>query len=214
MIRLVALALTTAGLLNRMLPQGNLMATGINMPTSIHRGLQITLITSLLMTYLVLQPLYAATQEASDLVTKIITADREDKETLFEAFKTLVNKHPENIYIRRMFINSLLAEGHYEEGLNQLDSMEKGRLTRVDLLTRCMVRERISMRDEKCYQDVIAQAQKTHSIDSDYITAVFFTDLAEFERLKTTLIKENKFTESDFLIFSLGRETLLHEIYP
>lgn len=172
-------------------------------------------------TYASLQPAYAATQtpdkatqEASELVTKIITADRDDKETLFEAFKSLVNKHSENIYIRRMFINSLLAEGHYEEGLNQLDSMEKGRLTRVDLLTRCMVRERISMRDEKCYQDVIAQAQKTHSIDSDYITAVFFTDLAEFERLKTTLIKENKFTESDFLIFSLGRETLLHEIYP
>ncbi|BCQ32788.1 hypothetical protein ERHA54_01510 [Erwinia rhapontici] len=90
----------------------------------------------------------------------------------------------------------------------------KKNLTRTNLLTQCMLQERLEKRDEGCYKKVIALSEENNAIDSDYISALFFMDDKRFEALRHELIKENKFKESDFLVFTLGKEKMLHEFFP
>ncbi|EIR27249.1 putative exported domain protein [Yersinia pestis PY-09] len=46
------------------------------------------------------------------------------------------------------------------------------------------------------------------------MTALFFANDKRFEPLKNRLIKEGVFKESDLLIFTLSKETMLREFYP
>ncbi|CNH22197.1 hypothetical protein [Yersinia pekkanenii] len=154
------------------------------------------------------------TQQAVMLMDKLTTSEDSEKSEIFKKFKELLDKYPENINVRRMYTNNLLAEGHYIEGLKQLELLNKKHFTRTDLLTECMVKERLGKRDEECYRQVIQLSEQQQSIDSDYINALFFTNDKRFLPLKDHLIKERKFKESDFLIFTLGKEKMLRELYP
>lgn len=154
------------------------------------------------------------TQEAVELTKKMIFSDEEEKNKIFSSFKELMDENPGNITIRNMYINNLIAEKHYEEGLKYLREMNKKNLTRTNLLTQCMLQERLEKRDEGCYKKVIALSEENNAIDSDYISALFFMDDKRFEALRHELIKENKFKESDFLVFTLGKEKMLHEFFP
>jgi len=154
------------------------------------------------------------TQEAVELTKKMIFSDEEEKNKIFSSFKELMDENPGNITIRNMYINNLIAEKHYEEGLKYLRAMNKKNLTRTNLLTQCMLQERLEKRDEGCYKKVIALSEENNAIDSDYISALFFMDDKRFEALRHELIKENKFKESDFLVFTLGKEKMLHEFFP
>ncbi|MEJ5062238.1 hypothetical protein WH279_01510 [Erwinia sp. MYb375] len=154
------------------------------------------------------------TQETVELTKKMIFSDEEEKNKIFSSFKELMDENPGNITIRNMYINNLIAEKHYEEGLKYLRAMNKKNLTRTNLLTQCMLQERLEKRDEGCYKKVIALSEENNAIDSDYISALFFMDDKRFEALRHELIKENKFKESDFLVFTLGKEKMLHEFFP
>lgn len=154
------------------------------------------------------------TQEAVELTKKMIFSDEEEKNKIFSSFKELMDKNPGNIAIRNMYINNLIAEKHYEEGVKYLRAMNKKNLTRTNLLTQCMLQERLGNKDEGCYKKVIALSEENNAIDSDYISALFFMDDKRFEALRHELIKENKFKESDFLVFTLGKEKMLHEFFP
>ncbi|EIS26521.1 hypothetical protein, partial [Yersinia pestis] len=126
----------------------------------------------------------------------------------------LLDENPENINVRKMYINSLLADRYYAEGLQELEILNKKHFTRTDLLTECMVKERLGKRDDECYRQVIHLSEQQQSIDSDYLTALFFANDKRFEPLKNRLIKEGVFKESDLLIFTLSKETMLREFYP
>lgn len=58
----------------------------------------------------------------------------------------------------------------------------------------------------ECYRQVIHLSEQQQSIDSDYLTALFFANDKRFEPLKNRLIKEGVFKESDLLIFTLSKE--------
>ncbi|WP_288497976.1 hypothetical protein [uncultured Erwinia sp.] len=155
-----------------------------------------------------------STQQASELTKRMTIADPAEKIILLEKLKILVTKKPDNIWVRKMYVNNLIAEKHYQQGLAGLEVIIKQRFSRIDLLTECMLKERLGHRDEACYQKVIQLSEKDNLVDSDYITALFFTDSPKFETLKSTLIKEKQFSESDFLVFTLGKEKMLHEFFP
>lgn len=155
-----------------------------------------------------------STQQASDLTKRMTIADPAEKIILLEKLKILVAENPDNIWVRKMYVNNLIAEKHYHQGLAGLEVIIKQRFSRVDLLGVCMLKERLGHRDESCYQKVIQLSEKDNLVDSDYITALFFTDSPKFETLKSTLIKEKQFSESDFLVFTLGKEKMLHEFFP
>lgn len=125
-----------------------------------------------------------------------------------------MDKNPENNAIRNMYVNNLIAERHYKEGLDYLKVMNNQTLTRTHLLTQCMLQERLGDRDEGCYKKVITLSEGNNVIDSDYISALFFIGDKKFETLRYELIKENKFKKSDFLVFTLGKEKLLHTFFP
>lgn len=77
-----------------------------------------------------------------------------------------------------------------------------------------MLKKRLGDKDSGCYEDVVHLSEQQNLIDSDYVTALFFTDTKKFSTVKQQLIKENKFKESDFLVFTLGKEKMLHELFP
>ncbi|PVF10608.1 hypothetical protein DBO95_29660, partial [Yersinia pestis] len=91
------------------------------------------------------------------------------------------DENPENINVRKMYINSLLADRYYAEGLQELEILNKKHFTRTDLLTECMVKERLGKRDDECYRQVIHLSEQQQSIDSDYLTALFFANDKRFE---------------------------------
>lgn len=153
-------------------------------------------------------------QQAVELTKKIATSDKSNKDKTFNDFKILVSKNPENNIIRNMYANTLIAERYYKEGLSNIKILNEKNLTRTNLLTQCMLQERLGNRDENCYKQVISISEKSNIIDSDYISALFFAEHDRFEILKSKLIKENKFNENDFLVFTLGKEKMLYEFYP
>jgi hypothetical protein len=154
------------------------------------------------------------TQEAVVLTDKLITSAYHEKNEIFKKFKKLLDENPENINVMKMYTNSLLSYGHYTEGLKQLEILNKKHFTRTNLLTECMVKERLGKKDEECYRQVIQLSEQQQSIDSDYMSALFFANDKRFKPLKERLIKEGRFKESDFLIFTLGKENILREFYP
>lgn len=154
------------------------------------------------------------TQEAVDLTNKLALSDEEAKNKILSSFKKLMDKNPENVSIRNMYINNLIAERYYREGLSYLEVMNKNRPTRTNLLTQCMLQERLGDRNEGCYKKVIALSEGSNVIDSDYMSALFFMNDTRFETLRRELIKGKKFKESDFLVFTLGKEKMLHEFFP
>ncbi|WP_160622301.1 hypothetical protein [Mixta intestinalis] len=155
-----------------------------------------------------------STQQAAELSRKMVLSDQAEKNNILNQLKNLLVKNPDNNDIRKIYINQLIAEKHYQEGLNNLEVLNQKNLTRTHLLTQCMLKERLGNRDENCYKKVIALSEQAKVIDSDYMSALFFIDKEKFENLKAKLIKENKFRESDFLVFTLGKEGMLHEFYP
>ncbi|MDX5630379.1 MULTISPECIES: hypothetical protein [unclassified Brenneria] len=155
-----------------------------------------------------------ATQRVAELTKSLMTADKNEKNEIFNRIKIILDENPENINVRKMYANNLLAEGRYPEGLKNLEIINKQHLTRTDLLAECMVKERLGKKDENCYRKVIQLSEKASIVDSDYITAIFFVDEKRFSILTERLIKEGKFKESDFLVFTLGKEKMLREFFP
>lgn len=123
-------------------------------------------------------------------------------------------QHPENMAILLMYTNSLIGENYYQEGIEFLRELYSKKPARTYLLTECMLRQRTGDKERGCYQEVVRLSEQQNLIDSDYVTALFFTDTKKFSLLKQQLIKDNTFKESDFLMFTLGEEKMLHEFFP
>lgn len=154
------------------------------------------------------------TNEVSRLVEKLVMADSKESEKILSKIDSIRRAHPENNDILLMYTNSLIGEKHYKQGIKLLEILYEKKPARTYLLTRCMLKERLGDKEKSCYEDILHLSEKQEIIDSDYITALFFTDAKKFITVKKQLIKENKFKESDFLVFTLGKEKMLHELFP
>ena len=154
------------------------------------------------------------TSEVADLVEKLVVADSKQSTEILSKINTIRNKNPENTDILLMYAHSLIGEKRYREGINSLNILYEKKPIRTYLLTQCMLKERLGGKERSCYEDIVQLSEKKNLIDSDYITALFFTDTKKFNTVKQQLIKEHKFKESDFFVFTLGKEKMLHEFFP
>ncbi|WP_156994661.1 hypothetical protein [Tatumella morbirosei] len=77
-----------------------------------------------------------------------------------------------------------------------------------------MLTQRLGDKEIGCYQEVVRLSEQQHLMDSDYVTALFFTDTKKFSTVKQQLINKNQFNESDFLVFNSDEEKILHEFFP
>lgn len=141
-------------------------------------------------------------------------ADSGKSAEILSKINSIRKENPKNIDILLMYTNSLIGEKHYKEGIEFLDILYEKKPIRTYLLTQCMLKERLGGKERGCYENVVHLSEKQNLIDSDYVTALFFTDIKKFNALKRQLIKENKFKETDFLIFTLGKEKMLNEFFP
>lgn len=156
----------------------------------------------------------SSTAEVAGLVEKLAMADSSQSNEILSKINSIRKKNPENTDILLMYTNSLIGEKHYKEGIEFLKILYEKKPTRTYLLTQCMLKQRLGNKEIGCYEDVVHLSEQQNLIDSDYVTALFFTDTKKFNTVKQQLIKENKFKESDFLVFTLGKEKMLHEFFP
>lgn len=154
------------------------------------------------------------TSEVADLVEKLVMADSKQSTEILTKINTIRNKHPENTDILLMYAHSLIGEKRYREGIDTLKILYEKKTMRTYLLTQCLLKERLGGKERSCYDDIVQLSEKKNLIDSDYITALFFTDMENFKTVKQQLIKEHRFKESDFFVFTLGKEKMLHEFFP
>ncbi|SQK73926.1 Uncharacterised protein [Tatumella ptyseos] len=75
-----------------------------------------------------------------------------------------------------MYTNSLIGENYYKEGIEFLRELYSKKPVRTYLLTECMLRQRTGDKERDCYQEVVRLSEQQNLIDSDYVTALFFTD--------------------------------------
>ncbi len=152
--------------------------------------------------------------EVASLVGKLAMSGPARSKKILSEINAIRKKYPENIAILLMYTNSLIGEKHYKEGIELLRDLYSKKPARTYLLTECMLRQRTGDKQTGCYQEVVRLSEQQNLMDSDYVTALFFTDTKKFSTVKQQLIKDNTFKESDFLIFTLGEEKMLHEFFP
>lgn len=154
------------------------------------------------------------TAQVATLVEKLVMADAKQSKVILDEIDSIRRKNPENTDILLMYTNSLIGKKHYKEGLNFLTTLYEKKPIRTYLLTQCMLKERLGGSDKSCYKEVVRISEQQDLIDSDYVTALFFTDTEKFNTVQRDLIKKKDFKKSDFLIYTLGQQEMLHEIFP
>lgn len=152
--------------------------------------------------------------EVAVLVEKLVMADSAQSNEILSKINSIRKRYPENTDILLMYTNSLIGEKHYKEGIEFLNTLCKKKPNRTCLLTRCMLTQRLGDKEIGCYQEVVRLSEQQHLMDSDYVTALFFTDTKKFSTVKQQLINKNQFNESDFLVFNSDEEKILHEFFP
>jgi len=152
--------------------------------------------------------------EVAFLVERLAVSAPGQRNEILLKINVIRKQHPENMAILLMYTNSLIGEKYYKEGIELLRELYSKKPVRTYLLTECMLRQRTGDKERDCYQEVVQLSEQQNLIDSDYVTALFFIDTKKFSTVKQQLIKENTFKESDFLIFTLGEEKMLHEFFP
>lgn len=153
-------------------------------------------------------------QAASEITKALATAEEQEKDILFTAFRALLARTSGNNSIRDAYINNLIAHGRYDEGLHALKQRNKIHLTRLNLLTQCMLQERLGYRDNACYNTVVSLSEKDNAQDSDYLSALFFAEDKRFHIIKEKLTTDKTSSENDFHLFTIGREELLYHLFP
>lgn len=154
------------------------------------------------------------TAQVASLVESLVMADTKQSKKILAEIDSIRRENPENTDILLMYANSLIGEKQYKQGINFLRALYEKKPIRTYLLTQCMLKERLGNKDKSCYDEVVHLSEQKDLIDSDYVTALFFSDTEKFKSVKKQLIKKKEVKKSDFLIYTLGQKEMLHELFP
>ncbi|WP_455811833.1 hypothetical protein [Pseudomonas graminis] len=154
------------------------------------------------------------TTQVSTLVEQLAMADAKQSTKIIDKIDSIRRENPENTDILLMYTNSLLGEKRYKEGLKSLSALYEKKPTRSYLLAQCMLKERLGNIDKSCYKEVVKISEENNLIDSDYLTALFFSDAEKFSAAQQELIKTKEFNESDLLVYTRNQKEILLEFFP
>lgn len=154
------------------------------------------------------------TQQASDLVKQYTLADDVAKSSVLQDFDKLARENPENANVIRSYTSLLSSRGEYAKALAYLEPVNKSNANPSLLLQECMLKERIGKKDEACYQRVIAESERNHLENMDYLMALFFTDDKKFPVQKQRLQQQNPALSGDLILFDQDKRGVLMSIYP
>lgn len=154
------------------------------------------------------------TEDAANLVTKYTLSGDADKEVYVKKLEGMTIKYPNNINIRNMYANILIADKKYSSGLEQLEIVNKVNPKPVSKLTECMLAERNGKNETSCYKEAVSLFEKKNKNDDNYIIALNLSGDPRFEVEKNKLESSEKLTEAQRNILSMSRGELISSIFP
>ncbi|EMO6899939.1 hypothetical protein QDZ16_002471, partial [Pluralibacter gergoviae] len=154
------------------------------------------------------------TEDAANLVAKYTLSDDADKEGYVKQLEDMTIKYPNNINVRNMYTNILLADKKYLLGLEQLKIINKVNPKPVSKLTECMLVERNDKDAASCYKYAVSLFEKNNKEDDNYIIALYLAGDSRFEVAKNELVSSGKLMDTEKSILSMSRNQLIGTFFP
>lgn len=154
------------------------------------------------------------TEDAANLVAKYTLSDDADKEGYVKQLEDMTIKYPNNINVRNMYTNILLADKKYLLGLEQLKIINKVNPKPVSKLTECMLVERNDKDAASCYKYAASLFEKNNKEDDNYIIALYLAGDSRFEVEKNELVSSGKLMDTEKSILPMSRNELIGTFFP
>ncbi|MCK1069424.1 hypothetical protein OCJ35_02935 [Pluralibacter gergoviae] len=154
------------------------------------------------------------TEDAANLVAKYTLSDDADKKGYVKQLEDMTIKYPNNINVRNMYANILIADKKYSLGLEQLKIVNNVNPEPVSKLTECMLVERNGKEVASCYKEAVSLFEKKHEDDDNYIIALYLAGDSRFEVARNKLVSSGKLTETEKNILSMSRNELIGTFFP
>ena len=131
-----------------------------------------------------------------------------------EELRSLTNKNSGNIQVRSIYLNILLLEKQYIQGLEQIKIINKNSPVALSKLNECILTERVGREPGNCYQQATKLFSAKNNHDTNYILALKFSQDPSFRSERSRLVKAGKITKEAEDIIDMDKQDFLNTFYP
>ncbi|WP_241613540.1 hypothetical protein [Rosenbergiella epipactidis] len=151
---------------------------------------------------------------ANRLLDRYIKDPASEKLYSLKKLKSLTNKNPRNVKVRSIYLNILLLEKHYTQGLEQIKIINKTSPVALSKLNECLLIERVGKEPRSCYQQAVKLFRAKRNHDNNYILALKFSQDPNFLSERYRLVNAGKITKEAENIIDMDKQTFLATFYP
>ena len=151
---------------------------------------------------------------ANGLLDRYIKDPASERFYALKELKSLTNKNPRNVKIRSIYLNILLLEKHYTQGLEQIKIINKNSPIALYKLNECLLIERVGKEPRSCYQQAVKLFRAKRNHDNNYILALKFSQDPNFLSERYRLVNAGKITKEAENIIDMDKQTFLATFYP
>ncbi|WKX26187.1 hypothetical protein [Tatumella ptyseos] len=151
---------------------------------------------------------------ANGLLDRYIKDPASERFYVLTELKSLTNKNPRNFKVRSIYLNILLLEKHYTQGLEQIKIINKTSHTALFKLNECLLIERVGKDPRSCYQQAVKLFRAKRNHDTNYILALKFAQDPNFRSERYRLVNAGKITKEAENIIDMDKQTFLAIFYP
>ncbi|WP_241606101.1 hypothetical protein [Rosenbergiella epipactidis] len=112
---------------------------------------------------------------ANGLLDRYIKYPASEKLHALKELKSLTNKNPRNVKVRSIYLNILLLEKHYTQGLEQIKTINKNSPIALSKLNECLLIERVGKEPRSCYQQAVKLFRAKRNHDNTSILVLKFS---------------------------------------
>ncbi|MCL9668620.1 hypothetical protein L2C91_09590 [Rosenbergiella epipactidis] len=177
-------------------------------------------LTSIIFSFSVALPFYSERHDkktilyANELLDHYIKDPASEKLYALKELKSLTNKNPRNVKIRSIYLNILLLEKHYVQGLEQIKIINKTGPMALSKLNECLLTERVGKDPGSCYQQAAKLFSAKNDHDTNYILALKFSQDPNFRSERSRLVNAGKINKEAENIIDMDKQTFLATFYP
>ncbi len=138
----------------------------------------------------------------------------EGKEKALDQFDTLISQYPDDIALRELYSDLLIADNRYEKAITQLKIVYQNTGVPSLKLMECMLTERIKLPHNMCYRDVISVFEQSNVRDFNYLLALYLGESPDFEKYKARWLETHTLSEEQKKLIALQPRMLVSTYYP
>lgn len=151
---------------------------------------------------------------ASGLLDRYLKDPASQRFYTLTELNSLMNKNPKNVKVRSIYLNILLLEKHYVQGLEQIKIINKTSPMALSKLNECLLTERVGKEPGSCYQQAAKLFSAKNNHDTNYILALKFSQDPNFRSERSRLVNAGKINKEAENIIDMDKQTFLATFYP